>query len=150
MLSSRPPLALLLLLSRMILKRRPAVGRYPKGALSVTTRSLLAASRDWHKTHTARPHVGICIYHFITPTISVQPRDCFRFFHRCILLRTTEGLDIRMSLGPIAGSVFKLQPCYYVHFRTNTLGKDMNHLFTTSYVLIVPLLFFYQSGFYIK
>ena len=29
------------------------------------------------------PYAGICIYHFITPTISDQPRDCFRLITQC-------------------------------------------------------------------
>ena len=34
-----------------------------------------------------------------------------------------KGMDSR-----IIESVFKLQSCYYSHFRTNTLGKSMNPL----------------------
>ena len=40
-----------------------------------------AASWHWLKTHiVSDPQTGICIYHFITPSISDQPHDCFRLF----------------------------------------------------------------------
>ena len=73
-LSSRPHLALLLL-SRRLLNRRPAVGRsvgcfpceIPRYSQAFSlTESLLAASWDWLKTETVFISV-ICIYHF-TPT----------------------------------------------------------------------------------
>ena len=37
---------------------------------------------------------------------------------------------------------FVLQSRYYVHFRTNTLGKGMNPLILPAMGYIVPLLFF--------
>ena len=46
-----------------------------------------------------------------------------------------KGMDCRIII-----SKFEFQLRYYVHFRTNTLGKDMNPL------SIVPLLFFYKDG----
>ena len=42
--------------------------------------SLLAAIKTYLRLRHHVSHVGICIYHFITPNISVQPRNCFRFF----------------------------------------------------------------------
>ena len=47
-------------------------------------------------------------------------------------------------------SEFDPQPRYYVHFRTNTLGKGMNPLIVLAICYIVPLLFFYENGFGIK
>ena len=43
-----------------------------------------------------------------------------------------------------------LQSRYYVHFRTNTLGKGMNPVILPAMGYIVPLLFFYENGFGIK
>ena len=45
---------------------------------------------------------------------------------------------------------FVLQSRYYVHFRTNTLGKGMNPLILPAMGLKVPLLFFKENGFGIK
>ena len=47
-------------------------------------------------------------------------------------------------------SEFELQPRYYVHFRTNTLGKGMNPLILPDMGWIVPLLFFQENGFSIR
>ena len=48
-------------------------------------------------------------------------------------------------------SEFELQSCYYVHFQTNTLGKGMNSLVSSSaMVYIVPLLYFYKDSIGIK
>ena len=44
-------------------------------------------------------------------------------------------------------SEFELQLRYYVHFQTNTIGKDMNPLVSLSMALILPLSFFYKDGF---
>ena len=42
----------------------------------------------------------------------------------------------------IVVSVFELQLPYYVHFRTNTLEKDMNTLIFPDMGLILPQVFF--------
>ena len=36
-----------------------------------------------------------------------------------------QGVQADMVDGNIVVSMFKLQSCYYIHFQTNTLGKDM-------------------------
>ena len=38
------------------------------------------------------------------------------------------GVMVKAMDCGIVVSEFVLQPCYYVHFRTNTLGKGMNPL----------------------
>ena len=53
-----------------------------------------------------------------------------------------------MACG-IVESKFVRQSRYYVHFRTNTLGKGMNPLILPAMGKIVPLLF-YENGFGIK
>ena len=45
---------------------------------------------------------------------------------------------------------FEFQLRYYVHFRTNTLGKDLNPLILPAIGWIIPPLFFYKDGFGIK
>ena len=50
----------------------------------------------------------------------------------------------------IVVSEFELQPRYYVHFRTNTLGKGINPLILPVMGYIVQLLFFSNDGFGIK
>ena len=50
----------------------------------------------------------------------------------------------------IVVSEFEFQSHYYVHFRTNTLGKGMNPLILPAMGQRVPLLFFYKDGFGIK
>ena len=50
----------------------------------------------------------------------------------------------------IVVSEFELQSCYYVHFRTNTLGKGMNPLVLLAMGQIVALLFLSKDGFGIK
>ena len=47
-------------------------------------------------------------------------------------------------------SEFELQLFYYIHYRTNTLGKYMNSIVPPTMGQIVPLLFFYKDGFGIK
>ena len=55
------------------------------------------------------------------------------------------GVMVKAMDCGIVVSEFVLQSRYYVHFRTNTLGKGMNTL-----ILPVPLLFFEENGFGIK
>ena len=43
-------------------------------------------------------------------------------------------------------SEFELQSCYYVHFRTNNLGKGINSLLHTAMVDIVSLLSFHKDS----
>ena len=50
----------------------------------------------------------------------------------------------------IVVSEFELQSRYYVHFRTNTLGKSMNPLILPAMGKIAPLLFFSKNGVDIK
>ena len=45
---------------------------------------------------------------------------------------------------------FKLQSCYYVHFRTDTLGKVLNPLIPLAMCEIISLQFYYNDGFSIK
>ena len=45
---------------------------------------------------------------------------------------------------------FELQSRYYVHFRTNTLGKGMYPILLPAMGQIVPHLFFSENGFGIK
>ena len=47
----------------------------------------------------------------------------------------------------IVTSKFELQPRFWVHFRTNTLGENMNLLiYPQAMNQIVPLLFFYKDA----
>ena len=46
-------------------------------------------------------------------------------------------------------SEFELQSRYYIHFSTNSFGKDMNPLILPAMDSIVPLLF-YMAGLGIK
>ena len=46
--------------------------------------------------------------------------------------------------------VLELQSHYYVHFRTNTLGKGMNPLILPAMGEIASLLFFWNNNFGIK
>ena len=45
---------------------------------------------------------------------------------------------------------FELQSHFYVHFRTNTLGKGMNPLILQAMAEIASLLFFLKGDFGIK
>ena len=45
---------------------------------------------------------------------------------------------------------FELQSRYNVHFRANTIGKNMNLLILPAMGQIAPLLFFLENGFGIK
>ena len=45
---------------------------------------------------------------------------------------------------------FKLQLCYYIHFRTNIPGKGDNLLTSLAMSEIAVLLFFFKNGFSIK
>ena len=47
-------------------------------------------------------------------------------------------------------SEFDFLSCYYVHFRTNALGKGMNSLIPLAMGWIVALLLFYKDDFHIK
>ena len=47
-------------------------------------------------------------------------------------------------------SDFVLQSRYYVHFRTNTLGRGMNPFILPAMGYIAPLLFFLEKIFAIK
>ena len=52
------------------------------------------------------------------------------------------GVMVKVMDCKIIVSDFVLQLRYYVHFRTNTLGKGMNPLILPAMGYIVPLLFF--------
>ena len=81
-----------------VLNRKPC-GPQPQQVLSVTA--------SWHwltlppTDQLTGPYRGICIYHFITPTTSNKPRDCFRLF--------TQVRPVQRHLWLIArqGSVYK-------------------------------------------
>ena len=45
------------------------------------------------------------------------------------------GVMVKQMDSRIVVSEFKLQSCYYVHFRTNTLGKGMNPASSPNYGL---------------
>ena len=60
------------------------------------------------------------------------------------------GVMVKAMDCGIRVSEFVLQSRYYVHFRTNTLGKSMNLLFLPVMGSIVPLLFFKENNFGIK
>ena len=61
------------------------------------------------------------------------------------------GVVVNFLGWDIVVSEFKLQSRYYVHFRTNTLGKGTNTIIHTQILcLIVPLLSFFGDGFGIK
>ena len=47
-------------------------------------------------------------------------------------------------------SEFELQSRYYIHFRSNTLGKGVNLPFPQDMGKKLPLLFFSKEGFDIK
>ena len=55
---------------------------------------------------------------------------------RCLGGVMTKALDYGIVINE-----FELQLHYYVHFRTNTLGKGMDTLIPLAMGLIVPLLF---------
>ena len=57
------------------------------------------------------------------------------------------GIMVKALDNGIVIREFELQSCYYVYFRTNTLGKGMNPLILPAQV---PLLFFLENGFGIK
>ena len=61
---------------------------------------------------------------------------------RCVMVK---AMDCRIVVRK-----FELQLPYYVHFRTNTLGKGMNPLIIPARGQIVALLFFEKDGFGIK
>ena len=93
-LSSRPHLALLLLLGRGLLNWSPAVDRWLSGVASHLlahlwlTVSLLAASWDWRKTetpHISHEHLHISFYN--THTFLFNHVTASAYFHRCILFR---------------------------------------------------------------
>ena len=54
------------------------------------------------------------------------------FIHQGPILMSIWGyphsLMIKAKVGGIVISEFELHLCYYIHFRTNTLGKGMNPL----------------------
>ena len=52
------------------------------------------------------------------------------------------GVMVKATDSGIAVSEFELQSNYYVHFRTNTLGKGMNLLILLAMGWIIPLLLF--------
>ena len=60
------------------------------------------------------------------------------------------GVIVKAMDFGIAVSEFILQSRYYIYFRANTLGKDMNPLILLAMGYIVPLPFFYENGFDIK
>ena len=60
------------------------------------------------------------------------------------------GVMVKAMDCRIVVSEFELQSCYYVHFQTNTLGKDMNLLILQAIGQIIPLLFFSKDGIGIK
>ena len=53
---------------------------------------------------------------------------------RCLTERITADADGSFDGGGIL-VVFELQLCYYVHFQTNNLGKDMPPTYPPSYGL---------------
>ena len=57
-------------------------------------------------------------------------------------LGSPRGVMVKAMDCGIVVSEFVLQSHYYVHFRANTLGKDMNPLILPAMGQIVPLLFF--------
>ena len=63
-----------------------------------------------------------------------------------VFLSNTSGCPRGVMVKPmdcgIVVSEFVLQSRYYVHFRTNTLGKGINPLILPAMGYIVPLLFF--------
>ena len=61
--------------------------------------------------------------------------------------RSLHGVMAKMQNCNITVSRFELQQRYYVHFRINSLGEDMNPLITPVMRL---LLSFYKDGFGIK
>ena len=61
---------------------------------------------------------------------------------RCVMVKV-------MDCG-IVVSKFVFHSRYYIHFRANTFGKDMNPLILPAMGWIVPVLFFSKNGFGIK
>ena len=61
----------------------------------------------------------------------------FKHFGGC-----PRGVMVKAMASGIVVREFVLQSRYYVHFRTNTLGKGMNTLILPAMGEIVPLLFF--------
>ncbi len=47
----------------------------------------------------------------------------------------SRGVMVKAMVCEIVAREFELQSRYYVHFRTNTLGKGMNPLYPPSYEL---------------
>ena len=60
------------------------------------------------------------------------------------------GVLVKAMDSEIIVSEFVLKSCYYVHFRTSTLGKGMKPLILPGMGEIVPLLFFEENGLGIK
>ena len=60
------------------------------------------------------------------------------------------GVMVRVLGCRIVVSEFELQSRHYLHFRTNTLKKDINTFILTTKDLIAPLLFFLKNGFGIE
>ena len=73
-------------------------------------------------------------------SLSVQPK-----------VKHPHGVIANVLNCDILVSEFEFQSRYYVRFQTNTLRKDMKHLFSLpGMVLIVPLMFSYNDGLGIK
>ena len=67
-----------------------------------------------------------------------------------LLWACPRGVMVKTMDCGIVVSEFVLQWCYYVHFRTSTLGKVMNPLILPAMGWIVPLLFFKENSFGIE
>ena len=78
-----------------------------------------------------RDFLSLQLVALLQQEIGVNPT----ILHKYILLRHNyleqgcpRGVIVKALDCGIVVSKFKLQSCYYVHFRTNTLGKGMNPL----------------------
>ena len=65
-------------------------------------------------------HLYLCVYIYIYIYIYIHKYKC--------IVGCPHGVMVKAMDGGIIASEFELQSRYYIHLRTNTLGKDMNPL----------------------
>ena len=92
--------------------------------------------------------LGITPFYRLSRSTSLK-----KSWHRTYTLLMGEGFSgllVNAIHCRIVVSESELQRRYYVHFRTNTIGKGMIPLIFPAMVLILPHLFFSKHGFGIK
>ena len=78
------------------------------------------------------PHTAVSLqisnFLVIRKRVYIFISKCSFQLHPCYTGRCLHGVMVKAMDSGIVVSEFKLQSCYYVHFRANTLGKGMNPL----------------------